>query len=416
MSTSLRLYVWLVIAAAVVLGVAALPPYPILDWPRVLLLSALALVVGNMSFDLPYGATVSLGFALTFAGLIYAGPTGGAVVALMGAVPIEDIRSRKPLLLMVGNGAQLYLSALLAGAAAAALGGAPLQQGLPASFGVATVLAPILATTAFFVVNVFLVGTGVGLRTGMGIKETLVALQPGSYWVSLVVLGLLGYVMAYLIAMGSWAGLLLLVLPFGLTRRIFRVYLELSEAYNSTVKSLVAAIEAKDPYTRGHSERVAVYARTLAESLRLSAADAQLVERAALLHDVGKIGVRLSTLTSPSGLTSEEFREIRCHPTIGGDLLEGVEFLSDVVPIVRHHHERVDGSGYPDALVGDDIPLLSRVLAVADSYDAMTSDRAYRPRMTEDEARDEMVRVADSQLEARLVKAFGEIERMGAAE
>jgi putative nucleotidyltransferase with HDIG domain len=192
-------------------------------------------------------------------------------------------------------------------------------------------------------------------------------------------------------------------------RRTFRVYAELTEAYTSTVRSLVAAIEAKDPYTRGHSERVAIYARRLAEYLAMPRSDVDLIERAALLHDVGKIGIDVATLTSPNALAPEEVRAIREHPGLGSQLVGDVEFLSDIVPIVRHHHERLDGAGYPDGLAGEAIPRLARVLAVADSYDAMTSDRAYRPGLAQDAALAEVHRVAGTQLDAVMAERFAEM-------
>ncbi|MDP2299801.1 MAG: HD-GYP domain-containing protein, partial [Actinomycetota bacterium] len=266
--------------------------------------------------------------------------------------------------------------------------------------------APTLAVFVFFVLNLTFVGFSLILRTRLTVRQTLDAMNPGSYWVSLLVLALLGYAMAHLISISSWFGLLLLVLPFTMARQTFRVYVELTEAYTETVRSLVAAIEAKDRYTRGHSERVAIHARQLAASLGFSSADVGLAERAALLHDVGKIGISQATLTSPVQLTAAEVRQVRRHPVIGADLTQDVAFLSDVVPIVRHHHERVDGAGYPDGLVGSEIPMLARVLAVVDSYDAMTSDRAYRPGMSDDDARVELKRVAGSQLDTRVVTAF----------
>jgi len=308
---------------------------------------------------------------------------------------------------MLVNLAQLFLAGLVAGWAFLALGGTLIRgSGAAPSTLSGGFLAPAAAVVAFFITNLLLVGIALALKTGMGWRRTLQALSPGSYWVSLLVLALLGYVMAHLISMSSWVGLLLLVLPFAMARQTFRVYVEFTEAYTDTVRSLVTAIEAKDRYTHGHSERVAIHARRLAGVLGLTAAEVGLAERAALLHDVGKIGISMATLTSPVQLTPAEVRQVRRHPVIGAELTEGVAFLSDVVPIVRHHHERMDGAGYPDGLVGTEIPLLARVLAVVDSYDAMTSDRAYRPGMTDDDARAELHRVAGTQLDAHLVATF----------
>lgn len=396
-----------VVLGAVSVAVILLPHARDAAWLQIAVLLGLGLVAANMTVQLPFSVSISLGFAVLFAALLYAGPLAAGLVGAVSAFSLQEIREGKPLLLMVGNAGQLALSGMLAGLVYVAVGGAPLQEGLPLSASVfGGLVAPVLSMSGFFAVNVALVSAGVALKTGMSVKDTLQVLNLGSYWVSLVVLALLGLVMGYLLALGSWAGLLLLVLPFALARQTFRVYLELSEAYTTTVRSLVAAIEAKDPYTRGHSERVAVLSRALAERMNRPVAEVELVERAALLHDVGKIGVSIATLTSPSPLTAEEYREVRNHPAIGSSLLESVEFLSDTVPIVRHHHEHMDGAGYPDGLSGDEIPYLSRMLATVDAYDAMTSDRAYRPAMSDNEAIAEMIRVAGQQLDPSVVNAL----------
>lgn len=408
----MRLFVGTVILAAAAMIYVAGSLYPIHHWSGILLLCALAALAGNTAFELPVAATVSLGFAVTFAGIVYGGPLGGALVGLAGAASVQEIRERKPALLIVGNGAQLALAGGVAGLVYHHISAWPGR--IAEVLTVGPIAAPILAATAFWIINVALVSVGVSLKSGMRPKATLEALGLTPYWVSLLVLALLGLVLAELLSLGSWWGLLLLILPFTAARRTFRVYVELSEAYTSTVRSLVAAIEAKDPYTRGHSERVAVYSSRLAESLGLSRPDVELLERAALLHDVGKIGIDLDTLTSPTQLAAEEVRAIRQHPVLGSELVGDVDFLSDIVPIVRHHHERIDGAGYPDGLVGGRIPVLARVLAVADAYDAMTSDRAYRPRMSREQALEEVARVSgtqlDSEIASRLASSLADTE------
>lgn len=413
-----KTYMIIVITAAVILGAYVRPWNPAHAPFQALLLICLGVIAANMIVELPFSVSISLGFAVVFSALLYAGPLAAGVVGAVSAFSVQEVRDRKPLILMAGNAGQLALSGMSAGLVYELVGGTPLQSGVSLqSASLGSILGPALAVSAFFAVNVALVSIGVSLKTRMSLRETLPVLNLGSYWVSLIVLALLGLVMAYLLALSSWAGSLLLVLPFALARRTFRVSLELSEAYTATVRSLVAAIEAKDPYTRGHSERVAVMSRALAERMGMPAGDTDLVERAALLHDVGKIGVSITTLTSSSPLSADEVREIRNHPVIGSSLLDGVEFLSDTVPIVRHHHEHIDGAGYPDGLAGEDIPLLSRVLATVDAYDAMTSDRAYRPAMSETDAIAEMVRVAGQQLDPSVVNALSalllERERSG---
>jgi putative nucleotidyltransferase with HDIG domain len=403
-------YAGLLTLLALLSGALVLPTHGVTDpWPLVALL-VLTLVLSNLAVELPFSVSLSFTFAPVFAGILLAGPVGGALLGAASAISFQEIRERKPLVLMLVNLSQLFLAGLAAGWVLVALGGGPMPglQAVSTNVGGA-LLAPFLAVVSCFVVNLLLVGIAFALKTGMGWRDTIRVLNPGAYWISLLVLALLGYVMAHLMNISSWLGLLLLVLPFAMARRTFRVFVELSEAYTATVRSLVAAIEAKDPYTRGHSERVAIYARRLAEVLGLPHPDVDALERAALLHDVGKIGIELRTLTSPNELPADEVRQIREHPALGVEILEDVEFLADIVPVVRHHHERIDGAGYPDGLAGAEIPVLARVLAVADSHDAMTSDRAYRSGMSEDQAVVEMMRVSGTQLDEQMVRRFIEL-------
>jgi putative nucleotidyltransferase with HDIG domain len=153
----------------------------------------------------------------------------------------------------------------------------------------------------------------------------------------------------------------------------------LEKNYFSTVEALAAAIEAKDPYTRGHSKRVTQYAITLAERLGVSGDKIKDLQYGAMLHDIGKIGVRGQILNKRGRLTPEEFKIIKRHPIIGERIIDRVDFLQGAKPVVRSHHERFDGTGYPDGLRDEEIPLLARIVAVVDFYDALTSERPYRP-------------------------------------
>jgi HD-GYP domain-containing protein (c-di-GMP phosphodiesterase class II) len=174
----------------------------------------------------------------------------------------------------------------------------------------------------------------------------------------------------------------------------------------NTVRSLVTALDAKDAYTRGHSERVALFSKRIAETLGFDAASAERLYLSGLLHDVGKIGVSDAVLRKPDKLTDEEFAEIKRHPDEGWSILRDLEQMRYVLPGVLHHHERVDGLGYPDKLTGDSIPLDARIMAVADAYDAMTSDRAYRAGMPHDTAIKILREGAGAQWDAQCVDAF----------
>jgi HD-GYP domain-containing protein (c-di-GMP phosphodiesterase class II) len=174
----------------------------------------------------------------------------------------------------------------------------------------------------------------------------------------------------------------------------------------STVRSLVTALDSKDAYTRGHSERVALFSKRIAEQLGYEPAAAERLYLTGLLHDVGKIGVSDAVLRKPDKLTDEEFAEIKRHPDEGWSILRDLEPMNYVLPGVLHHHEQINGTGYPDGLAGDQIPLDARIMAVADAYDAMTSDRAYRAGMPHEKAVGILRSGAGSQWDAQCVDAF----------
>lgn len=167
--------------------------------------------------------------------------------------------------------------------------------------------------------------------------------------------------------------------------RLKRFSDELEDA-ERVIIALARTIDARDPYTRGHSERVSHYAALLAERIGLSAADVAAARRGALFHDIGKIAIRDSVLLKPGRLTPAEFDEIKRHPMAGREIVEHLRTLAYALPIVTHHHERWDGSGYPDGLSGESIPLLARVTSVADVFDALTTERPYRGASSTEEA------------------------------
>ncbi|MEW6516598.1 MAG: HD domain-containing phosphohydrolase [candidate division FCPU426 bacterium] len=180
----------------------------------------------------------------------------------------------------------------------------------------------------------------------------------------------------------------------------------LEDSFWDIIKSLAAAIEVKDSYTHSHSESVINYALALAEALELSPKDLDLLNKACMLHDLGKIGIDDSILQKVTPLTFEERKNIERHPVIGSQILRSVRSLWEVADIVRYHHERYDGSGYPDRLKGEEIPLLARVLALADSFDAMTSDRPYRQALTLEQAVNQLKGGAATQFDPVLVEVF----------
>jgi response regulator RpfG family c-di-GMP phosphodiesterase len=184
------------------------------------------------------------------------------------------------------------------------------------------------------------------------------------------------------------------------------VNLSLEENFRQTIVGFAHALEESDRYTRGHSERVAFYARLIAQGMQLKPAEVETVVQAGLMHDIGKIGIRYEKLNKPGKLTPEEVSMFRTHPAKGKRILEPIPFMRDLIPGCWCHHESFDGGGYPRGLEGDNIPILGRIVAVADTYDAMTSDRSYRKALPHDIAVAELERCVGSQFDPSIVEIF----------
>ncbi|MEW5766319.1 MAG: HD domain-containing phosphohydrolase [bacterium] len=185
-----------------------------------------------------------------------------------------------------------------------------------------------------------------------------------------------------------------------------RRFREIKEYYTGTIKALAAEIETRNPYTQRHSERVTEYAVLLAQRLSLSEDRIEEIKTAGLLHDLGKIGISDDILLKPDKLTSDEMDIMKTHPVKSGKIVGSLKFLQSTLPIIVHHHERYDGGGYPDQLAGDNIPLGARILAVADTFDAMTSSRPYRGPMSPEEAKNEIIKQSGRQFDPRVVEVF----------
>ncbi len=181
---------------------------------------------------------------------------------------------------------------------------------------------------------------------------------------------------------------------------------DLKTTFQQTIQGFARAIEAKDFYTRGHSDRVAKYTHLITKGLKMNAKEMEQTGNAALLHDIGKIGIRWEGLNKPGKLTPTEYEMFKAHPTLGKRILEPITFLAHLVPVVYAHHERFDGQGYPQGLKGYKIPLGARILAVSDTYDAMTSDRAYRRALPHQKAVEELRMYSGSQFDPEIVEIF----------
>jgi len=370
----------------------------------------LAILVGLHPVTLPGGVLSTVAFAVDYACLLIFGP---AIAAWVGVISFLVLLWHRPRLRQFFNQGQVILSFAGAGWVYQALGGrfveSPGPHPLP--FGEMG-LALLGGAVAFFFISSLLIAVAMGLweRRSMwgvwGMSFRWVALRS----LALAPFGLLMAMVYQTEGLGIVA-VALFVVPLVGARYAFQGAMEMLQVHRETVQALSNALEAYDPYTRNHSELVTRYALKLGRELQLSASQMEALEWACRLHDIGKCHQDWEPIIrKPGKPTPQEWQVIRQHPVEGSQLAEQMEFLPNtagvVARIVRAHHERLDGSGYPDGTSGKNIPLEAQILGVVDAFEAMTARRAYQPRRSPQDALAELRRDAGTQFEPRLVAAL----------
>ena len=263
----------------------------------------------------------------------------------------------------------------------------------------------MIAAGVFYGLNVALAGTLLSLRTGLTLEAVLVGESRGTVTQNLA-LGPLGWLMALMYTTLWWATLLFAV-PLYTTRMASVRFVEMRDMFTQTIGALAEAVDKRDPFTARHSQNVKTISVDIGRVMRVNDAELEALEWGGLLHDVGKIGVPDHVLNKPERLTREERMIMNSHPVLGAQIIEPVAKLAAELPIIRHHHEWYNGSGYPDRLIGDEIPKLARVLHVADAFEAMTAARPYRMTpLSAEQALAELRKFAGVQFDPVVVDAF----------
>ena len=399
---------WFLLIAALSLLLYSLAEYPLTINSRILVLAVLMILAENYSLAMP-GYGVSVAYPLMFAMTLVGGPAATLVIGLFVSVSYQELRMRLPLTVHAFNIGQIMTSNGLAALIYVALGG----RVLTASNGLVmpitaedfpALIVPLVAMVAVGALGNFsLLALGYSLKHEVRLREVLGSLgwlPPAQFALAGV-----GILLAQVLAVNVFA-LPLFVFPLFIARQFYQRFMALQNAYTDTLRALITGLEAKDPYTRGHSERVAQYAVLLATEAGLDENTLKEVETAALLHDLGKLSVGGSVLRKAGKLDDEEWTAMKRHPDTGASMIERIPHLKGLAPSVAAHHERLDGSGYPLGLEADDIPLFARILAIADSYDAMTTDRPYRPGLCKEEAVSELLDCSDRLYDLGLVRTF----------
>ncbi len=379
----------------------------------------IALAASALPVQLPRGTQLAVSTAPILAAMALGGPAVAAWVAAIGTTEMREIRGRIPWYGTLANHAGIIIPAVVAGLVYDGLIrlvlpdndrtmtflSSALQPGDRSNYLLVAFGALMIAAVAFFCINVVLSSVLVSLRTSQparqvflgdfrGITSTALALAPLAWLMSQV----------YLIA---WWAALLFALPLYTTRLAYHRFVEMREMFTQTIGALAEAVDKRDPFTSQHSRRVMLIAIDIGREMHVSENNLEALEWGGLLHDVGKIGVRDSVLLKQDRLTREERMIMNAHPVLGAEIIAPVARLAPELPIIRHHHEWFNGSGYPDRLIGDEIPKLARILHVADAFEAMTAARPYRMTpLTPEQALAELRKFAGIQFDPAVVDAF----------
>lgn len=329
-------------------------------------------------------------------------PLYAGLVGILAVLLVEIVLERKPFLKVAFNSSEIFLSIVSSAIVYSVIVNTPVNAVIPLN-----VLALSCAILTYFVVNTSLVSIGISQLTGLSFWQTWI----GNYrWELIYVIGSIPVALLLILTYERlWiAGPLLFIAPLFLLRESYAQYIRLKATYIETVRTLIKVIETHDTYTAGHSLRVAEYAKRLAISMKLSMKEVERIEIAAYLHDLGKVDLAITHLVrKPGRLTPEEKRRVQLHPLVSADIAAQVTFFKgNIENIIRHHHEQYDGSGYPHGLRGDEIPLGSRIILIADAFDAMTSNRMYRSALDLEKVKEEFGRYSGTQFDPYLVTRF----------
>jgi putative nucleotidyltransferase with HDIG domain len=375
----------------------AIKDVPTAPWLGILFWIALTMVGASLAVRMPGGNVVDVGFAPVVAAMSLGGPAVAGVVALVGLTQAREFRREVPWYGVIANHASLTGEAVISAWALSLVSG----RSIPA----VDLMATVGAAGVYFSLNTLATSAFVSVRSGESIWR-LVRGDAGAL-VNLLALAPVAWLMAQMYIVAGWWAVLLFAVPLYTTRLAYQRFVELREMFTETVRSLAEAVDKRDTFTSGHSHRVQAIALDIGRVMKVSDEDLEALEWGGLLHDIGKIGVPDSVLLKQDRLTREERTTMNHHPVLGAEIIAPVRRLAPELPIIRHHHEWFNGSGYPDRLVGDAIPKLARILHVADAFEAMTAARPYRMTpLTPEQALVELRKFGGVQFDPEVVDAF----------
>lgn len=388
MSSKLKLYISIIITLGIVYFIYSLNTTTTLDIKSFIIFIILSIIAESLL--IPVSETVSavsVAYAVGLAAILVYGAPEAAWIASLG-IMFRTVKHQgkrlhifnTPLYKTLFNGSNTLLSAGVAGLCYKLLGG------VSGDIDLNSYLLPlIVCILVYALINETLISVLMAIVEG---EESVTNWLNNIFWAArdCIFVAPIGVLMAIAYLQYNIVGIFLFLGPLLLARYAYKLYIDMRRVYIDTVKSLSQAIEIKDPYTQGHSMRVGEYAVALGKRVKLSQKRVENLKMAAILHDIGKIGIEESILNKPGKLTVVEFDKIKQHPENGFKILQDIEFLKDVSAIILDHHEKMDGTGYPNGKKQCEIRTEAAILGIADVYDALTSDRPYRKAMTVEQA------------------------------
>lgn len=398
-------YISMVSIAFAMLMVYLFNTYTVNDYVLLVVFSVLSAIAETFLIPLPKIGAVSVSFALGFSAILLTNPLTAAIINAAGVAfraPYVDGKGRvhlfnNPFYKSTFNISQYAINAGVSGIVYNLVNNA-----VNVGFEFFNPVAGAASLMVYILSNTFFMS---GLMSIL-LKEKMMQIWKTSFFgmlINVVLVSLLGIILAFSYNSYRIGGLLLFFIPLLLARYTFKLYLDMRKNYFDTMNVLVRAIEASDPYTSGHSLRVSAYSEAIAKQLGLPQGKIDVIKSAALLHDIGKIGIDKNILNKTGQLKDEEFEAIKSHTEIGATIVADLSYLANISDIIRHHHERNDGKGYPDGLSHNNIPLETSILTIADSFDAMTTNRPYRHSLSLEDALSEMKKNAGTQFNPDII-------------
>jgi hypothetical protein len=362
------------------------------------------------AIQMPGGrAYIAVSSSLDYAAIALFGPAAAALIAVLSTLVTQLVIARRPVHKVLFNICLFVVVSVASGGVFKFFGG-------ETAGSLGRLMLPLgMCGLVYFITNT----VGVSLVVAFSQRENPWRVWQGTYsWTLTHLLAFvpLGALIVVVFKEAGLPGVALFLLPLLLARYTFKLYVDMRQEHIDTIRALTSAIDASDPFTRGHSQRVTKYSVAIARELGLSEQRVLTIEYASLIHDMGKIGLQHDILLKPGALTDEEWVLMKTHPETGARIVSDLHFLKGARDAVLYHHERYDGRGYPMGLAGDDIPLEARIVKVADAFDAMMSSRPYRESLGLDKAMAELQRGRGTEFDPRVVDVFLRLIREGGVE